>query len=525
MLLSSGLERRRTISREGAEDTDLRPETEDEVNKETISLILSQAKEHFKDGKMDKTQYNTLMFQVMQLNEKLKLKEAKQRESLEISKRKLHRVNINEDGPNHKLASEHNRFGDIDERVPLFLDAPNIKPERMPSDDAMQDCDMRVQEGHSMLPRPPMPQMFMGPYQPQPWRGMRPRGDDFSRRPRGPNTPFFRLQFDARHPRPPFEARPQFVAPIPPKMGIYQGECPLAPYDRCSSPPPLGTPTQIPPTDFKVIEYIDQDPMKTIEIDGVPREIRYYGETAVIMLDWDDPREIKFLPGSRRITFDNKDSVVLKFNDEYEKVEIDDQVFDIRLGAPTRELFINGRWYECFFGTPPTALLIDGTVRMVQLDGPPPQVDIGKVKRTDLIAGKINLIVDAQHMCAVFLDCKVQKFLVNGQFFTIRFVDSLKTVLINDVPFKVEFGGLPKPIFIGQSKHFIRFSVLPRLVRPGQIQIANMEGKAPEPPGAAEVKVDDAVAMETEDPPRPDQPGSPDAESNQGENHLPRYIR
>ncbi|KAG7305107.1 hypothetical protein JYU34_010576 [Plutella xylostella] len=524
-------ERRRTIS--NADDTDLRTEGEDEVNKETISLILSQAKEHFKDGKMDKNQYNTLMFQVMQLNEKLKLKEAKQRESLEMSKRKLHKVNVSDDD------IEQNRFGDIDERVtPAFMDTP---PNSQDVKQGMQDFDMRVapdvMEGpmpRGMRPPLPMPPMFpmgpaQGPYPPM-WRPMRPRGEDFNgpRRPRGPMPPFFRNKFDKRIPRPQFEQR--FGPPlIQPKVGMCQGPSPLTPYQRVESPPPLGAPGQlIPQTDFRVIEYIDQDPMKTIDIDGVPREIRFYGETAVIMLDWDDPREIKFLPGARRITFDNKDSVVLDFNDEYKKVEIDEQVFDIRFGAPTRELYINGKWYECFFGAPPVALLIEGKPRMIQLDGPPPQVDIGKVRRTDLIAGKINLIVDAQHMCPVFLDGKAQKFLINNQFFSIRFADSLRTVLINEVPFKVEFGGLPKPIFIGQTKHFIRFSVLPRGVKPGQIEIAGMEGSLATPAGAAGVKAgsvseggegevkDEVMETDQDEPSRPDKVLSPDGESNQG---------
>lgn len=526
-MLFTGLERerRRTIS---TEDTDLRPDTEEEVNKETISLILTQAQEHFKDGKMDKNQYNTLMFQVMQLNERLKLKEAKQKESLEMSKRKLRAqqelINNARSSP-----SEQNRFGDIDERItPALLDTPPkcqevVMPDQRPD---TQDSDMRVgphgEQPKVLLPHPPMPPMFMGPYPPPVWRGMRPRGEDFGgpRRPRPP-MPFYRPKFDKRGPRP-FD--PRFGQPIVPKMGVCQGESPIIPYQRSVSPPPLGTPTQIiPPTDYRIIEYIDQDPMKTIEIDGVPREIRFYGETAIIMLDWDDPREIKFLPGSRRITFDNKDSVVLSFNEEYKQVEIDDQVFDIRFGAPTRELFINGRWYECFFGAPPTVLMIDGTARVIKLDGPPPQVDIGKVKRTDLVAGKINMIIDAQHMCPIFLDSKIQKFMINGHFFTIRFVDSLRTVLINDVPFAVEFGGLPKPIFIGPNKHFIRFSVLPRYVRPGLIRITNMEGLLPEPqvPGVMnEVKENNTNhAMETthlKELPRPEKQQSPDPESNQG---------
>lgn len=474
-------ERRRTMS---GDESDIRVEDQEDFveNKKSISIIMSQAKEHLNDGQLDKNQYNTLMYQVLQLNEKLKLKEAKQRESLEISKRKLKAHTLEE---NHKVASpkssptELNKFGDIDERITpsLFLDTP---PD---SQGMLQDSDMRVNSDavdgpkKGLLPLPPVMPMF-GPYQPM-WRGQpRPRGEEYGpRRFRGPTPQFYRGKFDKRAPRPPFEPRMP-LPPLPtPKIGMCQGECPLQPYERSESPPPLGAPGfAIPPTDFKVIEYIDQDPFKTIQIDGIPREIRFYGDTAIIMMDWDDPREIKFLPGCRRVTFDNKDSIVLTFNEGYKRVEIDDQVFDIKFGAPTRELYINGRWYECFFGGQPLGVIIDGKPRLVHLEGPMPQVDIGKAKRTDLVAGKISLIVNATQMYPLYLDAKVQKILVNRQYLTVRFVDSLRTVLINEQPFKVEFGDLPKPIFVGNEKYFIRFSALPRNIKPGYITITNMEG-------------------------------------------------
>lgn len=481
-------ERRRTLS---SDDTDMRAENGEEFDaedhKKTISIIMSQAKEQFSDGQLDKNQYNALMYQVLQLNEKLKLKEAKQRESLEISKRKLkaHTQDENKIASPKSSPSERNRFGDIDERMlpTVFADTP---PD---SQGFMQDSDMRNMDAMDpsnvrLLPMPPMfghsmPSMPNMPFPPM-WRGqprMRTGQDDFPRRFRGPTPPYFRNKFEKRGPRVPFDV-PRIPPPLPtPTVGTCQGECPLQPYERSESPPPLGAPGfVIPPTDFKVIEYIDQDSVKTIQIDGIPREIRFYNNVAVIMLDWDDPREIKFLPGCRRVTFDNKDSVVISFNEGYKQVEIEDQVFDIKFGAPTRELYINRKWHECSFGGSPLGVIIDGKPRLVHLEGPLPQVDIGKVKRTDLVAGKINLIVDATQMCPVYLDAKVQKFVINNQMYTIRFVDALRTVLINEQPFKVQYGDLPKPIFIGNDKHFVRFSALPRHIKPGFVQIAGMEG-------------------------------------------------
>lgn len=262
---------------------------------------MSQAKEQFNDGQLDKNQYNTLMYQVLQLNEKLKLKEAKQRESLENSKRKL-KAHIEEE--NHKVASpksspsERNNFGDIDERVTPapFIDVPNNNQDyHADSDMRMNNQNMVDGKPKVLLPFPPMLPMYMGPYPPA-WRGPR----RFRAPGPPPMPPFFRGKFDKRAPRPPFDPRMPLMPPVlpTPKLGMCQGECPLQRYERTETPPPLGAPNVvIPPTDFRILEYIDQDPVKTIQIDGVPREIRFYGETAVIMLEWDDPREIKFLPG------------------------------------------------------------------------------------------------------------------------------------------------------------------------------------------------------------------------------------
>jgi pre-mRNA cleavage complex 2 protein Pcf11 len=81
----------------------------------------------------------------------------------------------------------------------------------------------------------------------------------------------------------------------------------------------------------------------------------------------------------------------------------------IRLGAPTRELYVDGKWYECCFGGPPVTVEIGGKMHMARLEGPPPQVKIGLVKRTDLVAGKINLIINAKTMVPVYLDATSQR--------------------------------------------------------------------------------------------------------------------
>jgi hypothetical protein len=75
------------------------------------------------------------------------------------------------------------------------------------------------------------------------------------------------------------------------------------------------------------------------------------------------------------------------------------------------------------------------------------------------------------------------RFDVDNKPHVLRFVEALATVLINGQPIKVEFGGLPKPIIVRGKKHFIRFTVLPRGIKPGYANIINMEGgRLPSPP-------------------------------------------
>ncbi|XP_063927873.1 uncharacterized protein LOC135141017 isoform X2 [Zophobas morio] len=224
------------------------------------------------------------------------------------------------------------------------------------------------------------------------------------------------------------------------------------------------------------VDSVNQDDIKTINIDKVPRDIRYYEETAIVFMNWDDPREISFQNGSRHVIFDDKEVYLLSFNEGYKELSINGAMHKVKLGAPTREIFIDGKPYECYFGSPGITIDLDGKMTTVKLEKPPPDVRIGTVKRTDLVAGKVNLIIDAKILVPVFLDAKVQKFVIDGETHTLKFVDALKTVLINDVPFKVEFGGLPKPITVHDKKHFIRFSVLPKGIKPGLVCIKDMEG-------------------------------------------------
>ncbi|CAH0560740.1 unnamed protein product [Brassicogethes aeneus] len=225
-----------------------------------------------------------------------------------------------------------------------------------------------------------------------------------------------------------------------------------------------------------VVGPVNQEDIKNINIDGTPRDIRYYDEVAVVFMNWDDPREIGFQDGMRGLSFNDAESYMLSFNEPYKEVNVNGGVCQVRLGVPCREIFINHKPYECYFGGPGITIDLEGVKTLVKLEGPPPQVKIGPSKRTDLVAGRISLIIDAKIIVPVFLDAKPQHFTLDGETHTLKFVDSLQTVLINDCPFNVEFGGLPKPVQIHGKKHFIRFSVLPRGVRPGRVRLQGMAG-------------------------------------------------
>lgn len=214
---------------------------------------------------------------------------------------------------------------------------------------------------------------------------------------------------------------------------------------------------------------------RTISIDGIPREIRFYDEIAIAFMSENgrEPKEIGFQSGERRVIINNKEAIVLAFNDAYKPFNIDGQSYLIRFGSPIRELYINNKHYECFFGDPPTTLTLNGRLHSFKIEGPSPQVRIGSL-RTDLVVGKVDLYIDAAIKIPLFLDAQLQKFEMANQIHTIQFADYLMTALIDGQPFMVEYGGMPKRFRIGDRERFIRFSVLPDGIMAGLVYIKNM---------------------------------------------------
>ena len=128
------------------------------------------------------------------------------------------------------------------------------------------------------------------------------------------------------------------------------------------------------------------------------------------------------------------------------------------------------------FGGPPITVILAGRPVQVALEGPAPHVKIGEERRLDLLAGRITMIIDATSVVPVYLDLKLQHFELDRQVFSLQFKDSLRTVVIDGLPYTTDFGGLPMAIQLNGRKHFVRFSSLPQGVRPGHVLVPLAHG-------------------------------------------------
>ncbi|XP_036146540.1 uncharacterized protein LOC105828169 isoform X2 [Monomorium pharaonis] len=531
-------ERRRTLSNEEQDSRPGRrgrendkPERNDDRN---IEIIMKQAAEQLNQGSITKTQYNTLIQEVLHMSEDRKLRAAQRKEkeagtviweksiNMDMTGPGDRGANFNPSNDKEMMRKEHpiprNPNGPRWQNQPwqqpwahppgppfggpqghFNSDMRPVGPWQNPRHFGPMRPDYQYHSGfnHGMGPNPRLGPGMMGP--------MGPNGPIMSNLlsngppmgpmgPMGPNSPMTM----GCHP-----AMMMNNGPMPnlmsnmPSLASNRNVSPntSSKYDLEDNDQGYGNAMlknphsrELPPPDSKLLAEIARDTMKSINIDNIPREIRYYGQIGVVFMNWDDPREIGFQDGIRRILIDEKDTITCAFNDQYKEFMYEGEVHRIKLGAPTRELYVDDRWYECYFGGMPITIELGGKKVSVKLEGPPPQVKIGTVKRTDLVVAKINLIINARNMVPVFLDAKPQIFEIEGKPHTLEFTDALQTVLLNGRPFKVEFGGLPKPIIVRDKKHFIRFSVLPRGVRAGHVKITGMRGEGPiesPPPPAA----------------------------------------
>ncbi|XP_050071761.1 uncharacterized protein LOC126559634 [Anopheles maculipalpis] len=467
-----------------------------------IKTIIAQAQEQMEKGEITPEQYNILMKQVIQLNETQKIRQAQRIESVKRQEPTIIRIddtgslsgdddvivtgvsgpmmgpgmsgmrmNDSKDNIGSVVNDFRGKIHPIDGKPPLgkpFDVVPpfagiGIPPTSVPPPDIRAQRDpRRIRESKWNRVDPVLP------------------GPAWANRPAGVK---------------PIVGGPMVVPPMPGGGGIRPGMVVPSPWEqspfpvmgdgmpRFPTPPgplPLGVlvgGAGVPPTNGlsmmnPALPKIN-DSVRTINIDGIQREIRFYEEIAVIFINWDEPKEIGFQKGARMVVVDDRETFELGFNEPYKSVSIENKVYQMRLGAPTRELYIDDSWYECYFGDKPSTIVLDGKPRVFKIAGPAPQVKIGD-SRKDLVAGKINMIVDAKYMIPVFLDCKPQMFEVYGVMHRLQFADFLLTVLIDEQPFPVDYGGLPMLVRSRDRDYYIRFTALPNGVVPGRVYIRDM---------------------------------------------------
>ncbi|KNC29047.1 hypothetical protein FF38_00279, partial [Lucilia cuprina] len=487
-----------------------------EANDEKIRTMITQAQELLETKSISQDQYKHLVKTVMSINETNKLKEAQRRESLNAIKQKHNADEGSNDSSERNIAMQ----AILKKRIPKLNKgqtavgaeqntdsqqsegsngnnegSPRAAEDKQDVSEDLQQVANRTNRGQRekrgpkvskwgerVIEPPTGVNMPMGPQQGQQGRPWNP------------------LMAGNKRGMPQFRGNgPQNVRPSWPMAGGNMNGPPQGPplYGKGNMGPIRGNnmppvaPPQAPviPKPCNSIDNPQEDLVRTITIDGAAKEIRFYDQVAIVFMEVDQPREIGFQNGQRAICIDNNEPVVLHFNAGYKAVQIDGETFNLRFGFPSRELYIDEHWYEIYFGGPPISVPIRNKIHMLKAEGPPPQVNIGPLRR-DLVVGKINMIVDAHNVIPLFLDARMQTFKLGDNEHTIQFADSLLTVILDGTPTRVEYGGLPKSLFLGGKKYFVRFGALPQGVVAGKVQIKDMLYVETQPPAKEELPIE-----------------------------------
>ncbi|XP_065367764.1 uncharacterized protein Pcf11 isoform X2 [Calliphora vicina] len=489
-----------------------------EANDEKIRTMISQAQELLETNSISQDQYKHLVKTVMSINETNKLKEAKRRESLNAIKQKHN----NDEGSNDSSERNMAMQAILKKRIPKLNkgqtayeqnsnadsqhsegsagnaeDSPRTEDKQDSNDDQTPPLQTSTRTNRGQREK-------RGPKVSK-WgeRVVEPPSVNVPMGPGGPQRPWNPLMAPNKRGIPPFRGNvPHNIRPSwpmgsgngningPPQGPPHFGKGHMGPI-RGNNLPPIGPPqAPVIPKPCNSIDNPQEDVVRTITIDGAAKEIRFYDQVAIVFMEVDQPREIGFQNGQRGICIDNNEPVVLHFNAGYKSMQIDGETFNLRFGFPSRELYIDEHWYEIYFGGPPISVPIRNKIHMLKAEGPPPQVNIGPLRR-DLVVGKINMIVDAHNVIPLFLDARLQTFKLGDSEHSIQFADNLLTVILDGTPTRVEYGGLPKSLFLGSKKYFVRFGALPQGVVAGKVQIKDMLYVETKPPAKEE------TAMET----------------------------
>ncbi|KAB7498012.1 hypothetical protein Anas_00082 [Armadillidium nasatum] len=217
---------------------------------------------------------------------------------------------------------------------------------------------------------------------------------------------------------------------------------------------------------------------KTIDIDGKPREIRVYGERAIILMDWDKPYTVSFESIQCNIIFDSGEYVFpMQIGENYREFFVNGESHRIKLGVPTQELMLDGKGYQCFFGNKPITVHFAGKHRTIGLDCRTPRVLFGQNINTEFLLGYVELTVDSKKVAKLYLDAKPQVFMLEEKPYIIKFICAFQKVNINGAKFSVEFGGFPICILVEGTRKYLRFSNLPSFVIPGITKVQGMENE------------------------------------------------
>ena len=215
--------------------------------------------------------------------------------------------------------------------------------------------------------------------------------------------------------------------------------------------------------DQLLLEKIDADPTKCLPIDDENRTIRFYGDLATIVMTDDAVCELSFKPDleDRNVIIDDTIVIPTRVNQDYKTFEVDGERHQLKIGAPTRELWIDGDWVECYFNNS-VGVKIGSKLHQVFLAGQLPEVKVGE-PRPDLCLGRIYALLDGNMngRMPIYLDRKPQRIDIAGKPHVIQFVEGFKTLTINGHPFRSDFGGFPMVISVQGKKHYLRLTALP----------------------------------------------------------------
>ncbi|XP_013794587.1 pre-mRNA cleavage complex 2 protein Pcf11-like [Limulus polyphemus] len=115
-----------------------------------------------------------------------------------------------------------------------------------------------------------------------------------------------------------------------------------------------------------------------IQLNGEVKQIYYFGNKAVVMVNRGDPREIAFTGSPVPVFINDKDPITLHFENEMKEFELDGKKHTIKFGLPAREIYIDGKPYEARFDGPPIDVPLDGSLCKIRLGGPPPTIVVGE---------------------------------------------------------------------------------------------------------------------------------------------------